>query len=458
MTALAGLVTACVAIVPLAVVPDLLDRFHVIKESLMRAEALFGALLVVIALSRVEERQSCLSRMRQAGLPVLHFIVIAGVVWTGITALLSTHRGLSADSFVSVLTSALLFIAVWYAAPRISLVAVDMLLPVVAINAALAAAQEFAIYDPFLHDDPELAQHLKATGLIGNPNVVGSFMALAAVIFAVAAASVRGFRRWLYLLGALIATASLLVSLTRTALFAMVAGLVLLAIGRSRRRAAAVVAALALVIGGGVVFRVPLMMRVLEVPKLAREGGLELATSGRVAPALVAWEMFRDRPLTGVGPGAYRYGYTEYKTRVRQKYGAVIAGTLSTTFGDAHNDHLQLLAEAGLPGYLLFAAFLVTLWVAVRRGNEDDVERASARPASAGSASAGPGGLKPGGLKPTPHWDHDVRRQIARTLVVPLGGAFVVLALAQFPLHLAVTRHLLVTFAGLALGWSRTWE
>ena len=50
--------TACVAIVPLAVVPDLLDRFHVIKESVMRAEALLGALLVVIAVSRVEDRQS----------------------------------------------------------------------------------------------------------------------------------------------------------------------------------------------------------------------------------------------------------------------------------------------------------------------------------------------------------------------------------------------------------------
>ena len=425
MTALAGLVTACVAIVPLAVAPDLLDRFHVIKESVMRAEGLLGALLVVIALTYVEDRQSCLSRMRQAGLPVLHFIVAAGVVWTGITALLSTNRGLSYESFVSVLTSALLFFAVWYAAPRISLVAVDVLLPVVAINAALAAAQEYAIFDPFLHDDPLLAQHLKATGLIGNPNVVGSFMALAAVIFAAAASRVQGMRRWLYFLGALIATASVLVSLTRTALVALAAGLLLLAVGRSRRRAAAGIVAVALVIGGAVALRVPLMMRVLDVPRLARDGGLEVATSGRVAPALVAWEMFRDRPLTGVGPGGYGYGYTEYKTRVRQKYGAAIDGTTATTFGDAHNDHLQLLAEAGLPGYLLFAAFLVALWLAVRRGGE-----------------SGDG----------------VRQQIAYTLVVPLGGAFVMLALAQFPLHLAVTRHLLVTFAGLAVGWSRRWE
>lgn len=430
MTALAGLVTACVAIVPLAVVPDLLDRFHVIKESVMRAEALIGALLMVFAWTWSGGLKPALRSADSSPGPNvgrasarLLAITVAGVLWIGLTALLSTHRDLSNDSFVSVLTSALLFVAVWYAAPRISLMILDVLVPAVLINAALAAVQEYAIFDPFLHDDPILAQHLKATGLIGNPNVVGSFMALAAVILVVAAVRVRGLRRWWYLLGAIVATGSVLVSLTRTALFALAAGLVLLAVGRSRKRAAAGLVAVAVLFGAGVVFRVPLVLRVLEVPKLAREGGLEVATSGRVAPTLVAWEMFRDRPLIGVGPGAYRYGYTEYKTRVRRQYGAAIAGTTPTIFGDAHNDHVQMLAEVGLPGFLLFAAFLVALWLAVRRGEGDDV-----------------------------------RQRIARTLVVPLGGAFVVLALAQFPLHLAVTRHLLVTFAGLVVGWSRSWE
>lgn len=406
------------AIVPLAIMPDLLDRFHVIKESLMRAEAILGAFLLLAALTLGGARFREMLRER-----ALLAVTAAGVAWTGLTALLSTHRGLSNDSFVSVLTSALLFLVVWYAAPRISLAIFDVLVPVVMINAALAAVQEYGIHDPFLHDDPELAQHLKATGLIGNPNVVGSFMALAAVILTVAAVSVRGLRRWLYVLGALCATVSVLVSLTRTALIALAAGLVLLAIGRSMRRAVAVIVTVGLLFGAGVAFRVPLVMRVLELPRLAREGGLEVASSGRVAPALVAWEMFRDRPLTGVGPGAYRYGFTEYKTRVREQYGAMVQGTTPTSFGDAHNDHVQLLAEVGLPGYLLFVGFLVALWLAVRRGGGDDA-----------------------------------RQRIARTLLIPLGGTFLLLSLAQFPLHLAVTRHLLVTFAGLAIGWSRPWE
>jgi O-antigen ligase len=417
-TALAGVATACVAIVPLAVMPDLLDRFHVIKESVMRAEAILGAFLLVVAVTLSSARLREVLRER-----VLLAVTVAGVAWTGLTALLSTHRALSNDSFVSVLTSALLFLVVWYAAPRISLAIFDVLVPVVMINAALAAVQEYAIYDPFLHDDPDLAQHLKATGLIDNPNVVGSFMALAAVILAVAAVRVRGLRRWLYVLGALCATASVLVSLTRTALIALAAGVVLLAIGRSVRRAVAVLVAAGLLFGAGVAFRVPLVRNVLELPRLAREGGLEVASSGRVAPALAAWEMFRDRPLTGVGPGAYRYWFTEYKTRVLEQYGAAVQGTTPTSFGDAHNDHVQLLAEVGLPGYLLFLAFLVALWLAVRRGEGDDT-----------------------------------RQRLARALVVPLGGAFLLLSFAQFPLHLAVTRHLLVTFAGLAIGWSRPWE
>jgi len=181
--------------------------------------------------------------------------------------------------------------------------------------------------------------------------------------------------------------------------------------------------ALAILAGAGIGFRIPLVMNVLQVPRLAAEGGLENASSGRVAPALAAWEMFRDHPWTGVGPGAYHYGYTAYKTRVWERYGNAIRGTTPTTFGDAHNDHLQLLAETGVPGYLLFLGVIAALWLAVRQGSGDDV-----------------------------------RSRIARTLVVPVSGTFLMLALAQFPLHLAVTRHLLVTFAGLAIGWSRPWE
>lgn len=416
---LAALITAAVLLVPVAVMPDLLDRFHVVKESLMRAEAFVSAFLLAAAMAfggRVRFRQ-------MAGDRFLFLAIGSAVAWTCMATVTSTDRTVSVDSLVSVVASALVFFAVWYAAPAIGTIILDLLVVAAAINAALAALQEFAMFDPFLHDDPNLPQHLKATGLIGNPNVVGSWMALAAVILAVACTRFRGWRRLLYAMGALIAGAGVLVSLTRTALIALVLGLLMLAIGFSMRRAIPVIVALTILLGAGVAFRIPVVMRVLDLPRLAADGTLESATSGRVAPALAAWMMFRDHPWTGVGPGAYHSGYTAYKARVWEHYGNAIRGTSPTTFGDAHNDHLQMLAETGLPGYGLFLTVVVASVAAAVRGTKDD-------------------------------W----RGRFARTLAVPLAATFLVLALAQFPLHLAVTRHLLVTFAGLAVGWSRPWD
>ncbi|HVG24174.1 MAG TPA: O-antigen ligase family protein, partial [Thermoanaerobaculia bacterium] len=200
---------------------------------------------------------------------------------------------------------------------------------------------------------------------------------------------------------------------------AAVCGLVLLGIGRSAKRAVAVIVAIVVLIAVGVALQVPALMRVVEIPQLARTGGLEVASSGRVAPVLAAMEMLRDHPLTGVGPGAFKSHYMTYKLRVMEKNAHLLRGTSGMMFGEAHNDHVQLAAEFGAPGYLLFLALIVALLQTVRR-----------------SDGAG------------------VRHDFTRALALPLAVTFVVLAIAQFPLHVAVTRHLLVTFAGLLAGWS----
>jgi hypothetical protein len=42
-----------------------------------------------------------------------------------------------------------------------------------------------------------------------------------------------------------------------------------------------------------------------------------------------------------------------------------------------------------------------------------------------------------------------------RAIAIPAAIALLVLCLAQFPLHVAATRQLVVTLAGLIVGWSR---
>ena len=411
---LAVLAVTSIVLVPLAVTPDAIDRFRILKESLARATGILGALGIVaaVALSGTERLRELLRRR------ALIAVVAAGSVWMLITTAMSTQRAYSVDSLVTFITSIFVFATVWYAAPRIGLVIVDVLVPVVIINAALAALQASRKWQPF-RLDPADPIHLATTGLIDNPNVLGSYLTLAAVILIIAAISVRGVRRWLYAFGAVCATAGVLVSQTRTALIALTAGIVLILIGSSVKRAIAAGVAVALLFGLAVAFKVPAVMRLLDLPRLAQEQGLEVASSGRVAPVLAGLQMLRDRPLTGIGPGAFRSHYMKYKFGILDEYSHLVRGTSGIMFGEVHNDHVQILAETGVIGYAIFLAAVVVLVLAVRKSSATDP-----------------------------------RARIARRLAFPLAGTLFVLALAQFPLYVPVTRHLLVVFAALLAGWS----
>lgn len=69
-----------------------------------------------------------------------------------------------------------------------------------------------------------------------------------------------------------------------------------------------------------------------------------------------AAEMWWDRPLTGVGAGAYGDAHTQYQGRV------VSAGV------SAHNFYVQVLAELGIVGFMLLMWFILALLTGVARG------------------------------------------------------------------------------------------
>jgi putative inorganic carbon (hco3(-)) transporter len=67
-----------------------------------------------------------------------------------------------------------------------------------------------------------------------------------------------------------------------------------------------------------------------------------------------AWEMFKERPVMGFGPGTYAFEYARFQAPENLTI-------ISTNFGDAgnsHSEYLGPLSETGLPGLIFFLVLI----------------------------------------------------------------------------------------------------
>lgn len=100
---------------------------------------------------------------------------------------------------------------------------------------------------------------------------------------------------------------------------------------------------------------------------------VQQATTYRLGAWAAADGMWRERPWTGSGPGAFADQSQSHRLaaelRLRQR---LEPPPNATHFVQAHNDYLQLAAEAGLPTLLAWvAAFALVLLALARRGVRD---------------------------------------------------------------------------------------
>jgi O-antigen ligase len=404
----------------LIVIPAILspgmDTFRLPKELAFRAEAI--ALLMLAVFWATTRRRTWTFVKR----PEL-LVAAAIVCWSIITTAASTNRALSIDSLITIVAAVVIFIATCLAAQKRSLIAVDVMMFAGCANAILVLLQELKIWTPY-PPSRDTATHYGSVGLLGNTNDVGTYLVTLAVAAIVLAVTVNGIRRWVYsAIGALL-VAGIAASGARTALGALVAALIVFAIGHSRRAAlaaTAIVIALALIVmspstslGRGV--------RVFTNALAHRD--YQHLFSERLPPFLAAVDMTLDHPLLGVGPGCFKYHYMAYRVGLRGRYpGAWIRG-YSMNFGEVHNDHLQVAAETGVPGYALFLAAI-------------------------GVSTGIVGGTRRKTTALTPE------AAFARALRWPLATAVFVICLAQFPLELAAARLVILTFGALCVTWSR---
>jgi hypothetical protein len=219
--------------------------------------------------------------------------------------------------------------------------------------------------DGLIRSRSRLHSVYRARGPMGDPNRFGQVLLVLVPLGAIlASGSGRGRER----LMAAACTGAILVGVfltysrgTMLMLAAIGAGLVLLGCLRTRDLAFGAVTAVIVV-----AIAAPGMTRRLDSIRgvqslFSEESAVEAdgATTGRMTEMLAALHAFRDHPLLGLGPGNYTPHYS-----VQYMSNPEIAFRIRDTQRRAHSLYIELAAEMGIVGLLVFLA--IPAWLALR--------------------------------------------------------------------------------------------
>ena len=206
---------------------------------------------------------------------------------------------------------------------------------------------------------------------IGTVNAYGYFSqhltyagVISALMFFFAARALYGEekRRWPFWVGAVSCGLGLFMSLARTYWVAAVPAALVLLWKKGRTCALAGVLGLC-VLGGGLYLFGPASFH-------RRVAGMWNMNNPSVAERLYLWvsgfQMWRDRPLLGWGPGIYEETAGPYKA----PYAHLIHYPTHVGFqtvSHAHNIYLMIAIQSGLLGLVLFLAFVVAAFRGIAR-------------------------------------------------------------------------------------------
>lgn len=412
------LLGAGIVLIPILYTGGALDAFRLPKEMVFRAEAIALALTGVFAATapRAAWRESLAAMPRREW-----FLLAAIAIWSIVTTVTSTNRPLSEASLVTVACALVIYIATRLVAPRLPLAVLFVVFAGAFANAVVVTLQELRIWNPFVFP-PEVQGHVQSVGLLGNSNDVGTLLAGPAVVALVVAVNLRGWQRILFGSAAGMLFLGIVMSRTRTAMVAFVAGTIIAALLRPWRQAIAVTALLLVFAAVALRPSTGIGSNFSQLIPALRQRNYPILFSERLVPFLSAIEMIRADPITGVGPGCFKFHFMLTRLALENRYPPAWTRGWPMNFGETHNDHLQVAAETGLPGYALFLAAIALLAIPARR--------------------------RSGGVEP-----RTAEQTVGRAIRAPLAATFFVLALAQFPLQIAAPRLMYLTLGALAISW-----
>jgi putative inorganic carbon (HCO3(-)) transporter len=287
-----------------------------------------------------------ISRREAVEVPRFFWWLAAYAAWTLVAALFSIDPGTSFRDSKQLLLFAVVPIAYRLLRGDRSLVAIDVVISVAALSAAIGIVQ-FGI--------------LKWNTPDQRPQgALGMYMTYSGQLMLVACVAVARILFWpkervwpLLVLPALIF--ALTVTLSRNAWVGAGAGIGLLLLFRDFRLLGILPVLLALLIALAPQHITERLTATFQTQSQA--GGSDTTTAtvqsnqDRIAMAKSGIRMIRDRPITGVGPDMVMELYPVYRDKTAVKQLAV----------HLHNVPLQIAAERGIPALLLWLGFLVVL-------------------------------------------------------------------------------------------------
>ena len=195
----------------------------------------------------------------------------------------------------------------------------------------------------------------RLSGPIGDPNYFGQIMVVLLPI-----ALDRFWNEKSILLKALgaitffMTLATVVFTYSRGAFLAMIVAFFVMAIIRPSRIRFAMIGLIVLIFTFQFLpasYRARMSSLLNILPSSSTGGYVDASVQGRTSENLVAWNMFTDHPVLGVGIGNYNFYY--------QAYSRKLGLDARTQDRSAHNLYLEVAAERGVLGLLVFSSLII---------------------------------------------------------------------------------------------------